>query len=48
MSRRNCTILDTGNVFPALRFHSVGETDIVLPDFFGERWNILLFYRGHW
>ena len=48
MSRSNCKILDTGDSFPALAFSSVEREVITLPDAFGERWNILLFYRGHW
>ncbi len=48
MSRKNCNILDTGNEFPKLSFRTIEEKVIVLPDFFGERWNILIFYRGQW
>lgn len=48
MSRKNCRILDTGDTFPEMRFNSVEGEVISLPDYFGERWNILLFYRGQW
>jgi hypothetical protein len=48
MARIDCSILDTGNLFPELRFHTIEGNLISLPDDFGERWNILLFYRGHW
>jgi alkyl hydroperoxide reductase subunit AhpC len=48
MSRSNCTILDTGDNFPALEFSAVGGGMVTLPEDFGERWNVLLFYRGHW
>lgn len=48
MARRDCIILDTGSVFPKLSFRTVEGNLITLPDYFGDRWNILLFYRGHW
>jgi peroxiredoxin len=48
MQRRDCSILDTGDIFPKLSFNTVEGKLISLPDYFGERWNILLFYRGHW
>lgn len=48
MSRRNCKILDTGNEFPKLSFKTVEQEVVNLPEDFEERWNILLFYRGHW
>jgi hypothetical protein len=48
VSRTNCTILDTGNVFPELRFNTIDGNLVSLPAHFGDRCNILLFYRGHW
>lgn len=48
MSRSNSSIIDTGNVFPEMTFEAVGGSIIRLPEDFGERWNIILFYRGHW
>jgi hypothetical protein len=48
MSRSNCKILDNGDSFPAMGCNAVDGRRIVLPDDFGERWNVLLFYRGHW
>jgi len=48
MSRSNSRILDTGDSFPKLTFGSIDGGVITLPADFGDRWNILLFYRGHW
>jgi alkyl hydroperoxide reductase subunit AhpC len=48
MSRSNCTTLDTGDDFPHMEFNAVGGGKVRLPEDFGERWNVLLFYRGHW
>lgn len=48
MSHADCRILDTGDAFPELKFDIVGGESIALPKDFGERWNVLLFYRGHW
>ncbi len=48
MSRADCKILDNGNVFPNMTFYAVEGEAVRLPQDFGERWNVLLFYRGHW
>ncbi len=48
MSRKNCKLLDTGAEFPEMSFNTIGHEVVRLPEDFGERWNILLFYRGHW
>ncbi len=47
MARENCKLLDTGDFFPELKFKGLLK-DVALPDDFGERWNVLLFYRGQW
>lgn len=44
----NCRILDTGDIFPRLDFSLSSGEAVSLPEDFGERWNVLLFYRGHW
>lgn len=48
MARENDRILDTGDFFPEMEFDTVSGEKIVLPRDFGQRWNVLLFYRGHW
>lgn len=48
MAKENCKILDTGDGFPVMEFNSVIGEIILLPRDFKEKWNILLFYRGHW
>ena len=48
MAISTCRILDTGDIFPQMSFSSVGGETIILPRDFGERWNVLFFYRGHW
>ena len=48
MSRTGCKMLDTGDAFPRLSIDTVDGRRIELPDYFDSRWNILLFYRGHW
>jgi len=48
MARKESRILDTGDIFPAIDFDSVDGGRIVLPKDFGQRWGIILFYRGHW
>ncbi len=48
MARVNCRMLDTGDVFPLLKFDLVNNESITLPQDFGKGWNVLIFYRGHW
>jgi hypothetical protein len=48
MSHSNGKILDTGNAFPEMTFETTRGVTTRLPRDFGIRWNILLFYRGHW
>jgi hypothetical protein len=48
MARINCKLLDTGDHFPEIEFNTVDGVSLTLPGDFGDRWNILLFYRGHW
>jgi hypothetical protein len=31
-----------------MKFNVVNNDVIVLPDNFGNKWNVLIFYRGHW
>jgi hypothetical protein len=48
VSRSNCKVLDNGDRFPVLVCDAVDGGRIALPEDFGERWNVILFYRGHW
>ncbi len=48
MARENDRMLDTGDFFPEMEFDTVSGEKIVLPRDFGQRWNVLLFYWGHW
>jgi hypothetical protein len=48
MSRAGTGILDTGDIFPGMEFAVIGDGSLSLPGDFGGRWNVLLFYRGHW
>ncbi|MEJ2695874.1 MAG: hypothetical protein P8013_04430 [Candidatus Sulfobium sp.] len=48
MSRAANNMLDTGNFFPEMTFETTGGVTVKLPHDFGVKWNILLFYRGHW
>lgn len=48
MSRADGRILDTGYTFPDMTFDTTRGVTLRLPRDFGVRWNILLFYRGHW
>jgi hypothetical protein len=48
MPRSNCKVLDNGDRFPEMACDAVDGGRIILPDDFDERWNVLLFYRGHW
>jgi peroxiredoxin len=48
MSRANCAILDTGDVFPAMQFRVIGDESVSLPVDIRGKWAVLLFYRGHW
>jgi hypothetical protein len=48
MTRVNVMLLDNGEFFPELKFPSVGGGTIVLPDDFGQRWNVFLLYRVNW
>lgn len=48
ISSSNYRILDTGDLFPKLDLNLASGEAVSLPSGFGERWNILLFYRGHW
>ncbi len=48
MARAECKFLDTGDAFPHMEFSSLDGGTIVLPKDFGERWNVLVLYRGNW
>ena len=40
--------LDTGGQFPSMTLNPVGGESIALPGDLSARYNIVLFYRGHW
>jgi peroxiredoxin len=40
--------LDTCDQFPPMRFTTLDHGDVELPKFFGQKWGVVLFYRGHW
>ena len=40
--------LGPGDAFPSMTLQIVGGGSINLPDYMDGRYNILLFYRGHW
>ena len=40
--------LDSGAAFPALKVRLVGGGEMALPGDLKSRYNIVLFYRGHW
>lgn len=42
------TPLDTGDTMPALSFSTVAHGEVSLPEFFEDRWGVLLLYRAHW
>lgn len=48
MARAGSKILDNGDLFPAMQCKAIGDESISLPGDFMGRWNVLLFYRGHW
>lgn len=48
MAQEPCKMLDTGDLFPAMVLDTIGGEKIILPMDFGNMWNVLLFYRGHW
>jgi len=40
--------LDTGHIFPAMTWNLVGGGTQRIPEAFDAKYNIVLFYRGHW
>jgi hypothetical protein len=40
--------LDTGALFPSMTLNPVGGESIAVPGDLSARYNIVLFYRGHW
>jgi len=40
--------LNTGDAFPAMTLDLVGGGKLTLPEGLGAKYNIILFYRGHW
>jgi peroxiredoxin len=40
--------LDTCDVLPDIALRTLDRGDIVIPRYFGDRWGIVLFYRGVW
>ena len=40
--------LDSGDTFPELTLQDLDDSDITLPDAFGDGWGVVLMYRGHW
>jgi hypothetical protein len=48
MTREGCRLLDNGDTFPEMEIKCIERENLVLPRDLGPRWNVLLFYRGHW
>jgi peroxiredoxin len=42
------TKLDIGDVFPAMTLNLVGGGTATLPDLADAKYQLILFYRGHW
>jgi peroxiredoxin len=40
--------LDTCDQFPKMTFRTLDHGKVALPDYFGKRWGVMLFYRGVW
>jgi peroxiredoxin len=40
--------LNTGTAFPKMSLNLVDGSSIDLPEGLGGRYNVILFYRGHW
>ncbi len=40
--------LETGNTFPGMSWNLVGGGTLKIPEAFDTKYNIVLFYRGHW
>ena len=40
--------LEIGDVFPAMTLNLVGGGTATVPDAAGAKYQIILFYRGHW
>ena len=40
--------LDTQDPFPTMRLTTLDHGEITLPDYFGDHWGVVLFYRGVW
>ena len=48
MARIGDKILDSGDLFPKLKFKLTDGSEIETPSGFRNPWNVVLFYRGHW
>ncbi len=40
--------LDTGDTFPDLTLRDLDDSDVTIPEVFGDGWGVVLMYRGHW
>jgi peroxiredoxin len=40
--------LDTGDVFPTLTLQLVDGQSLTIPDDLDAKYQVILFYRGHW
>jgi hypothetical protein len=40
--------LDAGHKFPSMTWKLVGGGTLTIPKAFDTKYNIVLFYRGHW
>lgn len=40
--------LNTGDAFPKISLDLVDGSSVELPEGVGGRYNVILFYRGHW
>jgi len=48
MTRAGSTILDAGDVFPALTVDTVAHGRLELPAALAPGWGVVLLYRAHW
>lgn len=48
MAKQNTHFLDTHSPFPELALHLISGERLLLPEGLGNRYGILLIYRGDW
>lgn len=48
MAREQGPMLDAGDVFPSMKFATVGGDSLTIPADTQGKWTVLIFYRGDW